>query len=183
MTEELVKKCIKSDRKAQEAFFDHFKRQVMGVCVRYAVDEEEAKDIFQDAFVKIFLHLKKVRDVVALPAWVKQVAVTTAINHFHKTKKHKYDTDLEGIVETASDDHRMLVQQIDNNTLVELVNTLPAGYKMVFNLYVVEGYTHPEIAEKLKISENTSKSQLSRAKAMLRTLLEKKGIKSLTNYA
>ncbi|MEQ8417306.1 MAG: sigma-70 family RNA polymerase sigma factor [Imperialibacter sp.] len=183
MTEEIVKKCIKNDRKAQQAFYNHFKRQVMGVCVRYAVDQEEASDILQEAFVKIFLKLKGVKDVVALPAWVKQVTVTTAINHFHKTKRHKYDTNLDEIEETEGADYKLLVQQMDNEALVGLVNTLPPGYKMVFNLYVVEGYTHPEIADKLGISENTSKSQLSRAKAMLRILLEKRGIKSLTNYA
>jgi len=155
----------------------------MGVCTRYSEDKEEANDIFQEAFVKIFLQLDKVKDIVALPAWVRQVTVNTAINHFHKIKKYRYDSDLEEVAETEGADYRLLVQQMDNERLLELINTLPTGYRIVFNLHTVDGYTHSEIAERLGISENTSKSQLSRARAMLRSLLEKKGIKSLTNYA
>lgn len=155
----------------------------MGTCLRYAGSDDEAKDIFQETFVKIFLKVNKVRDVVALPAWVKQVAVNTAIDHYHKTKKHRQGTDLDEVADMAGDDHTIVLQQTDTESLVALVNTLPVGYRMVFNMYAVEGYSHPEIARLLGISENTSKSQLSRARAMLRSLLEKRGIKNLTSYA
>lgn len=155
----------------------------MGVSVRYCFREAEAQDVFQESFVKIFLNIHKVKDVVALPAWVKKVTVTTAINHFHKHKRHRDTEDLDEAKEAGNDDYGLILQQMDNRMLVEIINTLPPGYKMVFNLYVVEGFTHPEIAEIMGISENTSKSQLSRAKELLRKHLNQRGIKSLTNYA
>lgn len=155
----------------------------MGVCFRYAHHEEEAMDIFQEAFVKIFLKMSDVKDVVAMPAWIKRVAVTTAINHYHRNKRFRDSLEIDEALDAEGEDYELILQQTDNETLLELINELPPGYKVIFNMYVIEGFNHPEIADLLKISENTSKSQLSRARELLRKSLKKKGIKSLTNYA
>ena len=172
MTEaDLIEGCKKGNRKAQEALYTQYSGKVMGICLRYAKRREEAEDVFQEAFVKIFKNLHKLKANQALSAWIRRLAVNLAIDNYRKNKKHYGHLTTEFCQESGDSDLTVL-QSISNQELLQVINHLPQGYKMVFNLYVIEGYNHREIAEKMGISEGTSKSQLSRARKMLQQQLK-----------
>lgn len=173
---ELLKACQRGDARAQATLYERYKRSMMGVCLRYARQRAEAEDIFQEAFVKIFRGLNELRHPEHLNAWVRRVVVNTAINHYHQHEKYRHTTDLDAVPEAAARDDAPLLAQLGTDELLRLIQQLPDGYRLVFNLYVIEGYTHPEIGGLLGISENTSKSQLARAKAWLRRELRAVGI-------
>ena len=180
MTEaDLIEGCKKGNRKAQEALYTQYSGKIMGICLRYAKRREEAEDVFQEAFVKIFKNLHKLKENQALSAWIRRLAVNLAIDNYRKNKKHYGHLTTEFCQESGDTDLTVL-QSISNQELLGVINNLPQGYKMVFNLYVIEGYNHREISEKMGISEGTSKSQLSRARKMLQQQLKALNI-SLTN--
>lgn len=170
--EALIQGCRKGKRKAQAALYEEFAPNVMGVCLRYAPTRTEAEDIFQEVFIKIYKNIGKVRQAEALPGWIRRLAANTAIDHFHKHKKHLYHFDAHELQkeDTFFDD---ALSQLSTQELLDCIQELPDGYRLVFNMYVIEGYNHREIAERLEISEGTSKSQLARAKAKLREELKK----------
>lgn len=165
---EIIKRCIKKDRKAQKYLFEKYASVLLGVCRRYSADLSEAEDMLQEGFVKIFLNLKSFAGKGTLINWMKKIMVNTAITWYHKNTKHRYHYDIE--------DQKVGVGlMIDNpetdftrDELLKVIDGLPTGYKMVFNLYAIEGYKHKEIANLLKIDINTSKSQYSRAKKIIR---------------
>ncbi len=173
MKEEWIENCIRGDRNAQEQFYRHYAPKVMGICRRYASDKENAKDVMQEAFVSIFLSMKTQKDIQNMDAWVARVTVNTAINYFKKHKKHFYGLSTEE-VSVANRDHDHILNDLGMQEMMALIDGLPLGYKMVFSMYVIEGFNHREIADKLGISEGTSKSQLSRAKQLLRNQLKSK---------
>jgi RNA polymerase sigma-70 factor (ECF subfamily) len=146
---------------------------LFGVCLRYASNFQEAEDLLQEGFVKIYADLYQYRPIGALGAWMRKVMVNICLMHLRK-KKHLFsDVEIDQIAETyeANDD------SFDNyraEALVQMIQKLPEGYRAVFNLYVIEGYTHKEIGAIMSISEVTSRSQFSRAKKMLRNMLEDK---------
>lgn len=175
--EKIVKGCLKGSRKHQDMLYEMFHYQVMGICLRYSKSNQDAEDIFQEAFIKIFNQLNSLRDVEALSKWISQVTVRVAINHYRKyAAKEKANIRLEEEFEVLNDDYQSLLDQIENESLIKILNDMPGGYRVVFNLYVVEGYKHREIADQLDISINTSKSQLRDAKAYLKSELIKLGI-------
>ncbi len=174
--QELVKLCQQNNAKAQRELYEKYKSRLMGLSVRYTKFREEAEDVFQEAFVKIFKNIKQLQKVESLEKWMKQTLVNTAINYYHKQKRHKGHVDYE-VVQIANADYEKIIGRLANDELLTVINRLPEGYKMVFNLYVIENYNHKEIGEMLKISENTSKSQLSRAKVFLKNELENLGNK------
>ena len=173
--QDLVRACQRNDRKAQTAFYNMYKGKLMGVCRRYARSKEEAEDIYQEAFVKIFNNIKSLEKPEAVGAWVRKTVIHTAINYYHANLKFQQNTDYENIV-LSNDDYPNLLSTLTSEELLALINQLPDGYRMVFNLYVIDGYNHAEIGELLGVSENTSKSQLSRAKELLRKQLKQLGI-------
>jgi len=175
------KACKKGDQKSQKRLYDAFKARVMGVCRRYSSCKEEAEDIFQEVFIKVFQKIDSVNELKYLERWILKTTVNTAINYYHKTRRHTGHTGLEKIIVFDNEDLNIL-DAISNDQLVELINELPEGYRLVFNLYVIEGYKHHEIAKLLHISENTSKSQLSRAKMLLRKQLRQLGILKYEKY-
>lgn len=175
--QELLKGCQQQNPKAQTAFYNRYKGKLMGVCKRYARTEEEADDIFQDAFVKIFKNIQNIQKIEAVNSWVKQIVVNTAINHYHANLKFKQNVEYDGVV-VANQDYLEIESSFGTEELLEKIKELPDGYRMVFNMYVIDGFNHIEIGEKLGISENTSKSQLSRAKESLRKKLKVIGIES-----
>ncbi len=174
--QKLVKLCQQNNAKAQRELYEKYKSRLMGLSVRYTKLREEAEDVFQEAYVKIFKNIKQLQKVESLEKWMKQTLVNTAINYYHKHKRHKGHVDYE-VVQIANADYEKIIGRLANDELLTVINRLPEGYKMVFNLYVIENYNHKEIGEMLKISENTSKSQLSRAKVFLKKELENLGIK------
>ena len=164
--QDLVRACQRNDRKAQTAFYNMYKGKLMGVCRRYARSKEEAEDIYQEAFVKIFNNIKSLEKPEAVGAWVRKTVIHTAINYYHANLKFQQNTDYETVV-LSNDDYPNILATLSSEDLLALIHQLPDGYRMVFNMYIIEGYSHKEIAETLGISEGASKSQLSRARAIL----------------
>ena len=173
MTEDnLIEGCLRKDSKCQKALYEQFKVPMYRICLRYAADSYEAQDMLQDGFIKVYSDLHQFRREGPLGAWIRRVMVNTALTHLRKKKKLFSDVDisnLSNVVHTNENIHA----ELDAQKLTMLVQQLPPGYRVVFNMYVIEGYPHKEIAEKLNISVNTSKSQLSKAKATLRKVIEK----------
>jgi len=172
---QIIELCAKYDRKAQQMLYDKYSRLLLGVCLRYATDKAEAEDILQDSFLKIFHNIKDFTGSGSFIGWLRKVAVNTAITHYHKNLKYRYHVDIEEYVSVETGITSFEEDYFTSDELYKVLNELPTGYRMVFNLYAVEGYKHKEIAEILGIDTNTSKSQYSRAKAVIRDKLEKLG--------
>jgi len=164
--EELIHRCLKNDVKAQEEFYRRFAPKMYGVCLRFAKNQMEADDFLQEGFIKVFTNLKSFRNEGSLEGWIRRTIVNTAINLIKKNSKYLNDTDVEK-ADLLPQDEAGALNHLCVEELLELIARLPVGYRMVFNLNVIEGYTHKEIGELLDISENTSKSQLSRARQTL----------------
>lgn len=171
MTEpEIIQGCLEQKASSQEKLYALYSRRMMAICLRYTPSRFEAEDIFHEAFVKVFKSIHTWQGG-SFEGWMRRIFVNTAINHFHQNRKyldHVDSADIENSVISTDN----IIGELSNQELLELVGRLPDGYKMVFNLYVVEGYNHNEIAEMLKIAEGSSKSQLSKAKAYLKKLIE-----------
>jgi len=163
---DLVALCIKGDSKGHRMLFDLFAGRLMSVCRRYGRSQEEAEDMLQEAFIKVFSNLESYTASGSLYGWLKSVAVNTCIKVLHK-KSNKIvsedisDVQLAGRLENVH-------QNLAAEDLIAIINSLPLGYKSVFNLYEIEGYSHKEIGDLLHISESTSRSQLAKAKKLLK---------------
>jgi RNA polymerase sigma factor (sigma-70 family) len=179
---QIIELCAKHDRKAQQVLYDRYSRLLLGVCLRYAGDKAEAEDILQESFLKIFFSIKDFSGSGSFVGWLRKVAVNTAITHYHKNLKFRYHLEIEEYVSIETGVASFEDDYYTSDELYRVLNELPTGYRMVFNLYAVEGYKHKEIAEMLGIDTNTSKSQYSRAKAVIRDKLEKLG-KLKKNYS
>jgi RNA polymerase sigma-70 factor (ECF subfamily) len=151
--------------------YDRYARLLLAVCSRYTKDLNEAEDILQEGFVKIFLHIKKFKGDGPLMAWMRRIMVNTAITHYHKMAKHRYQDDITEVSESKFEEKGWGESEFTKEELFKVIQMMPDGYRQVFNLYAVEGYKHREIAEILKIDENTSKSQYSRARRWLQERL------------
>ena len=178
---ELVERCLRLDPKAQRLFYDYYKGRLMGLCGRYVSNREEANDIFQEAFIKIFNQLHTLKEIHLLNAWIKRIVINTALNHCKANVRFKNVENTEGV--EIPDPHDWdIMSQITTEALVNIIQALPNGYRLVFNLYVIDGYSHAEIAEMLNITESTSKSQLSRAKNYLKNQFTQLGILKYESY-
>ena len=173
--QQIIEGCAKHDRKAQQLLYDRYSRFLLGVCLRYSTDKAEAEDILQESFLKIFFNIKDYSGTGSFIGWLRKVAVNTAITQYHKNLKFRYHLEIEEYVSVETGITSFEEDFFTADELFRVLNELPAGYRMVFNLYAVEGYKHKEIAEMLGIDTNTSKSQYSRAKAAIRDKLEKLG--------
>ncbi len=166
---DLINGCIEGDRRMQEELYRRFSPRMYAVCLRYAGNAEEAEDILQEGFIKIFKKLDSFRGEGSFEGWVRRIFVNTAIEHFRRKRylqpvTEKEENSIEGKSLSALDD-------LAEKDILALVRQLSPGYRTVFNMYVVEGYTHKEIGDMLGISEGTSKSQLSRAKVILQDMV------------
>ena len=168
----IIKGCIKGDRKAQNLLYQKYKNQLFGICLRYARNRAEAEDLLQDGFIRIFSDLYQYRPIGSFDGWLRKVMVNVALQHIRRRKRLFPIINIDQISEVAQVDESVFVK-FRTKALVKMIQKLPAGYRAVFNMYVIEGFSHKEIATELNISENTSKSQLSRAKAALRAMIEK----------
>jgi len=167
---ELIERCLENDARAQEFLYKRFSRRMYGVCLRFARNTLEADDILQEGFIKVFTFLKDFRQDGSLEGWIRRTIVNTAINYYHSKENEWKETSIEKAesYKSVSEDALDIISTAD---LLDIIRELPEGYRMVFNLYVIEGYNHQEIAEMLHVSENTSKSQLSRARLALQDRL------------
>jgi RNA polymerase sigma factor (sigma-70 family) len=173
--QQIIDGCAKHERKAQQSLYDKYSRFLLGICLRYVGEKAEAEDILQDSFLKIFFNIKDFSGIGSFTGWLRKITVNTAITHYHKNLKFRYHVDIGEYVSVEAGVMSFEEDFYTSDELYRILNELPAGYRMVFNLYAVEGYKHKEIAELLKIDTNTSKSQYSRAKAVIRDKLEKLG--------
>lgn len=142
----------------------------MAICYRYAYDEATAEDMLQEGFVKVFQSLHRYQDHGSLEGWIRRIMVNTAIDILRRRKRQRGEMELnETIIDSEVED---ALDHLEASFLMELIQQLPTGYRLVFNLYAIEGYSHAEIAEKLQISEGTSRSQYTRARGMLQRLIK-----------
>jgi len=176
----LLEGCLRGNRDCQKALYEKYKVPLFRVCLRYAKDRMEAEDMLQKGFIKIFSDLHQFKATGALGGWMKKVMVNTALQHIRKYKKQQSTVDLE-YISNEYPQEEMAHTNLNVQELTKLIQKLPPGYRTVFNLYVIEGYAHREIAELLDINENTSKSQLSKAKSTLRRMLEHMGVTRSTS--
>lgn len=167
-----IKKLKKNDEKTQKAFYQQLAPKMYGICLRFAKSRTEADDIMQEGFIRVFNHLKDFRGEGSLEGWVRRTIVNTAINYYKKRLKRGISVDLDEIRNSKAD-NQYIIESLSAEELLHMINELPDGYRTVFNLNIIEGYTHKEIGDMLDISENTSKSQLSRARTSLQKKLEK----------
>lgn len=168
----LVIECVNGNVRAQRMLFDKFARKMLGVCMRYAKSTEQAEDVLQDGFVKVFTKLKDFKHDGSLEGWIRRIMVNTSLDQIRKNAKMLGDTNIDD-VGYKIENNAFVFENLMADDLMKMVQAMPEGYKIVFNMFAIEGYSHGEIAETLGISENTSKSQYSRARAYLRERLEK----------
>jgi RNA polymerase sigma-70 factor (ECF subfamily) len=168
---DLIAGCIAGNRKMQQELYQRFAPKMFGVCLRYAGNTEEAEDILQEGFVKVFRKIDSFRSEGSFEGWVRRIFVNTAIEHFRRKTYLQPVTEREE--ETIEGSYLSVLDSLAERDIIGLVQQLSPGYRTVFNMYVVEGYTHKQIAESLGISEGTSKSQLSRAKIILQDMVRK----------
>ncbi|HRP55304.1 sigma-70 family RNA polymerase sigma factor [Agriterribacter sp.] len=176
MTEEaMLKGCIRNQAAAQQELYYRYSPKMLSVCYRYAKSREDAEDMLQEGFIKIFGQLKQFQNRGALEGWIRKIIVHTCINNLKKNKKFAESVDIiyASGVHIREESVPSIVQA---KQVVECIRMLPIGYRTVLNLYAVEGYSHREIATMLDIEESTSRSQYTRAKAMLEDILIKKHI-------
>ena len=158
--------CRKGDRKSQKALYRHFYSYGMSICIRYAEDENAAISILNDAFMKVFGRIHKYKTDQAFKPWLRMVIINTAIDYVNKRNRLMKKEELQEARHISAQED--ILSKIGYQELLELVRSLSDGYRAVFNLYVIDGFKHEEIAERLHISVGTSKSNLSKAKAKLR---------------
>jgi RNA polymerase sigma-70 factor (ECF subfamily) len=179
--QQIIEGCARHNRKAQQLLYNQYSRLLLGICLRYSADKAEAEDILQESFLKIFFNIKDFSGTGSFTGWLRKVTVNTAITHYHKNLKYRYHVEIEEYVSVETGVASFEEDFFTSEELYKVLNSLPTGYRMVFNLYAIEGYKHKEIAEIMGIDTNTSKSQYSRAKAVIRDKLEKLG-KLKRNY-
>lgn len=174
--------CQSNDSKSQRDLYDLSKSKVMGLCRRYTKSKEAAEDVFQETFIRVFQNIYQLHNVEHLEQWISKTAVNTAVNYYHKNKRHQHAEERNGYHQ-PNDDYELILTHFSDEQLISLINNLPDGYRMVFNLHEVEGFSHAEIAELLHISEVTSRSQLNRAKQTLKSKLKAFGVLKYEKYA
>ncbi|MFA6923059.1 MAG: sigma-70 family RNA polymerase sigma factor [Bacteroidales bacterium] len=169
---ELVEKCLQNVKEAQEILYKRFAPKMLGVCMRYAKDKMEAEDFMQEGFIKVFYNLQNFRNEGSLEGWIRKTMVHTSINFYKKNLKLLYSHEETNMYENNPDVNPTQISLMSANELMKVIQELPEAYRMVFNLHIIEGYSHGEIGEILEIPENTSKSQLMRARKLLQEKLK-----------
>ncbi len=168
MQSDILNIQAEDDAATLEMLYQKYSSKMYGICLRFAGNTMEADDILQEGFIKVFTKLKYFRNEGSLEGWVRRIFVNTAINYYRKKSRYAFNEDLEDVHFNTARTESGYSDLLSKEELVSLIQSLPNGYRTVFNLNVVEGYTHKEIGEMLGISDNTSKSQLTRAKTILK---------------
>jgi len=169
--EEIVQGCVKNNALAQKYLYDKFSRKMMGICLRYSQSTEEAEDVLQNGFISVFQNIASFKGDGSFEGWIRRIMVNTALTNIRKNKKLQQNIELDS-VEYMLPSTSHVAESYGAKDLLKIIQTLPPGFQTVFNLYAIEGYSHKEIGGLLNISEGTSKSQYSRAKAHLQKLIK-----------
>jgi RNA polymerase sigma factor (sigma-70 family) len=170
--QELVNGCKQRNRLAQKQLYEVFGGKLFAICMRYIKNRTDAEDVLQDAFIKIYENIGSFRNDSPLEYWLRSVTVNTALNHLRQQKNWKELSDID-LHENGLADKELTLAGFQMQQLMGLIHELPIGCQTIFNLYAIEGYQHNEIAQKLGISEGTSKSQYSRARTLLQQKLNR----------
>jgi RNA polymerase sigma-70 factor (ECF subfamily) len=176
----LIQGCIAGERAFQTKLYDHFAPKMLGLCLRYAKNREEAEEILHEGFLRVFTYIDKFKGTGSFEGWIRKIMVNCALSRYRNKSQQHHVTRLDS-VEYDLQSETDIVSNLDAKELISLIQSLPAGYRIVFNLFVFEGYKHREIAEALGITVGTSKSNLSDARAFLQKALTVK--KNLVNYS
>lgn len=166
-----MQQCLAGHRNAQHLLYKQYARLMMTVCLRYTNNKNEAEDVLQEGFVKVFAKLDQWENKGPLGGWIRTIMVNTALSHYRKHKKDNHSDDAVQLANKDSEEPNV-VSSMGAQELLALIGSMPHGYKMVFNLFAIEGYGHKEIGEMLGISENTSKTQFLKARAWLQKALK-----------
>lgn len=182
---EIIEGCIRGERSSQQKMYELLYGKMLGVCIRYTREREDAVDVLQEGFIKVFANIKHFESTGSFEGWVRKIMVNTAIDFYRKNKKmivypnsEYVENNAEDIKEEENPDDEYM--NVSPNEIMEAVQQLTPQYRTVFNMYVVDGYTHKEIAQELGINEGTSKSNYSKAKMNLKKALSKKINKMIT---
>lgn len=168
---QLISKCIAGDRMHQKRLFDMYAGKMMTLCLRYGRDHLEAEDMLQEGFVKVFRSLNTYTFKGSFEGWIRKIIINTALNKVSKKYISNEINNLDNI-EPISADYTEILSMLSEKEILKIISDLPEGYKIVFNLYAVEGYSHKEIADLLGINEGTSRSQLAKARKLLQNKIE-----------
>lgn len=169
----LIESCIKGDRASQKVLYDRLAPRMFPVCIRYVGDRTLAEDILQDGFITLFTHLDSYKGEGSFEGWARKIFVTTALMSLRKKDALKMSDELDA-VRGMKAEVTTQIQSIGYKELMGLITTLPPGFRTVFNMYAIEGYSHKEIGEMLGISETTSRTQLSRARIWLQNKIKER---------
>jgi RNA polymerase sigma factor (sigma-70 family) len=168
--DELIKGCLRRNRSAQKLLYDTYSSKMYGLCYRYVKNAMEAEDVLVTSFMKVFEKIDQFKHEGSFEGWIRRIVVNEALTCLRKNRSMHLETELNYV--DFDPNYRNLSDHLEEEDLMELVKALPTGYRIVFNMYAIDGYSHKEIADFLGISENTSKSQLSRARTYLQKLLK-----------
>ncbi|NCO54346.1 MAG: hypothetical protein COZ21_03005 [Bacteroidetes bacterium CG_4_10_14_3_um_filter_31_20] len=176
--EKLVELCLKKDSNALEMLYNQYSGKMFGVCLRYAKNRDDAQDLLHDGFIKVYTSLKEYKGEGSFEGWMRRIMANTAINFYKRRSKLQFETgnNEEPLFESCYDN---IIEQISTNELLEHINKMPDGYRLVFNMYVIEGYQHNEIANILGISASTSKTQLMKARMYLMKKVKKEAYENV----
>jgi RNA polymerase sigma-70 factor (ECF subfamily) len=169
---EVIADCLKGKESAMKKFYEHFHGYALSVCLSYCENRNDALEIMNDGFLKIFKNLDKIENIDRIKPWLRRIMVNVAIDHFRKNVKNQTSQLPENIIESNFGDVSVYAK-LSSEDIMQAVQSLPTNYRLVFNLYAIEGYSHKEIGEMLKIAESTSRANLSLANGMLREKLKK----------
>ncbi len=172
---DIIEGCILGNPRMQRILYEKFSPKMYALCIRYAGNTDDAQDILQDGFVKVFGNIARFKGTGSFEGWIRRIIVNTAIEHFRK--KNTLQVIDEHTENQLADDHTNIFNLLEAKELLEVIKSMPAGYRTVFNLYAVEGYTHKEIAAMMNLTEGTSKSQYARAKSWLQERIKKLQLK------
>lgn len=166
---DMIEGCKKGDRQAQKLLYDRFSGKMYALCCRYVKDKMEAEDVFVTAFTKILDRIDQFKGEGSFEGWIRRVMVNESLSYLRRNKSMYIETDIEAADHEPNYDR--LENHLEAQDLLQVISELPSGYKIVFNLFAIDGYSHKEISKLLGINENTSKSQLSRARSLLQKRL------------
>lgn len=167
----LIQDCIKEKNSAQKYLYDYYSPKMYYVCLRYARHSSEAQDMLQDGFIKIFDNISSFKSNGSFEGWIRRIVVNTALNYCRKSSFKQEQLGIEDYQDKVV--NSKAISNMGEKELLEIIQQLPDGYRMVFNLSVIEGYCHKEIAEMLNITESTSRSQLAKSRKWMQNELEK----------
>jgi RNA polymerase sigma-70 factor (ECF subfamily) len=169
---ELVAGCVRNDRTFQRILYDRFAPLLFAVCIRYAGNRQDAEDMLQDGLIKVFASIRQFRGEGSLEGWIKRIVINTALAHLRKAKQSFVDAAARLPEEVEAPFDGEIIERLSAAEITKVIAALPAGYRAVFNLCALDGYSHAEIAGMLHISESTSRSQLTKARNMIKAKMK-----------